>query len=60
MEKYLTLVFISLVPLPSFGSIKQSHKNLTRLTLHEIRVNQQKFQGINDLNIFYSIGTHVS
>ena len=60
MEKYPTLVFILLVPLASFGSTKQSHKNLTRLYLNEIRVNQQKFQGINDPSIFYSIGTHVS
>ena len=52
MEKYPTLVFILLVPLASFGSTKQSHQN--------VRVNQQKFQGINDPSIVYSIDTHVS
>ena len=30
------------------------------IQLHEIRVNQQKFQGLNDPSIFYSIGIHVS
>ena len=36
---------------------KIEFKKSQRLNLHEIRVNQQKFQGINDSSIFYSIGT---